>query len=67
MAQAILLAATTRPRMRYLVGRDAKALLALKRLLPETLFERVRRRVFQPNPPADQEPHGRPQEMATSD
>ncbi len=47
VAQVILRAATTRPRLRYLVGRDAKSLMLLKRLLPESLFERVRRRAFQ--------------------
>jgi NAD(P)-dependent dehydrogenase (short-subunit alcohol dehydrogenase family) len=60
VAQVILHAATTRPRLRYLVGRDAKVLLLLKRLLPESLFERVRRRVFQVDKPADREPQIRP-------
>jgi short-subunit dehydrogenase len=60
VAQVILRAATTRPRLRYLVGRDAKLLLLLKRLLPESLFERVRRRVFQVDKPADREPQIRP-------
>jgi NAD(P)-dependent dehydrogenase (short-subunit alcohol dehydrogenase family) len=47
VAVAVLRAATvTQPRLRYLVGRDAKALVLMKRLLPEPLFERVRRRVF---------------------
>lgn len=46
VAQVILRAATARPRLRYLVGRDAKALMLLKRLLPDPLFERVRRRLF---------------------
>jgi short-subunit dehydrogenase len=66
VAQVILRAATTRPRLRYLVGRDAKALTLLKRLLPEPLFERVRRRVFRTRNPADQEPQMRPQETAKS-
>src|SRR5215831_19229101 len=52
VAQVILRAATTRPRLRYLVGRDAKLLMLLKHLLPESLFERVRRRVFQVDKPA---------------
>ena len=60
VAQVILRAATTRPRLRYLVGRDAKLLMLLKRLLPESLFERVRRRVFQVDKPADREPQIRP-------
>jgi len=60
VAQVILRAATTRPRLRYLVGRDTKVLMLLKRLLPETLFERVRRRVFQISKPADRESQTRP-------
>jgi NAD(P)-dependent dehydrogenase (short-subunit alcohol dehydrogenase family) len=46
VARVILRAATTRSRLRYPVGRDGKALLLLKRLLPESAFERVKRRVF---------------------
>jgi short-subunit dehydrogenase len=47
VAQAILRIATTpRPHLRYQVGRAANALIILKRLLPETLFDRVRRRIF---------------------
>ena len=47
VARAILRAATTtRPRLRYPVGQDGKALLLLKRLLPESAFERVKRRLF---------------------
>ena len=47
VAQAILVAATTpNPRLRYRVGREVKLLIALKRLLPEPAFERVRRRIF---------------------
>jgi NAD(P)-dependent dehydrogenase (short-subunit alcohol dehydrogenase family) len=47
VARVILRTATaTRPRLRYLVGRDAQALMLFKRLLPEPLFERLRRRVF---------------------
>jgi hypothetical protein len=67
VAQVILRAATTRPRLRYLVGRDAKVLMLLKRLLPAPLFERVLRRVFRDGTPADREPQMRPQETATSD
>ncbi len=64
VAQNILRAATTRPRLRYPVGRDAKLLILLKRLLPESLFERVRRRVFQGGKPVD----GKPQKhLVTSD
>jgi NAD(P)-dependent dehydrogenase (short-subunit alcohol dehydrogenase family) len=60
VAQIILRAATTRPRFRYLVGGDVRMLILLKRLLPESLFERVRRRVFQPGKPANWEPQKRP-------
>ncbi len=67
VAQVILRAATTRPRLRYLVGRDAKALILLKRLLPESLFERVRRRVFRAGNSSNLQPQTRPRETATSD
>jgi NAD(P)-dependent dehydrogenase (short-subunit alcohol dehydrogenase family) len=67
VAQAILRAATTRPRLRYLVGRDAKVLILIKRLLPDPLFERVRRRVFQAGKPADRESQTRPQVTSASD
>jgi short-subunit dehydrogenase len=60
VAQVILRAATSRPRLRYRVGQDTKLLILLKRLLPETLFERVRRRVFQVDKPADRESQTRP-------
>jgi len=60
VAQVILRAANTRSRLRYLVGRDAKLLMLLKHLLPESLFERVRRRVFQVDKPADREPQIHP-------
>jgi NAD(P)-dependent dehydrogenase (short-subunit alcohol dehydrogenase family) len=47
VARVILHAATTtQPRLRYLVGRDAKLLVALKRLLSGPLFERMGRRIF---------------------
>lgn len=48
VARVMLQAATTsRPHTRYLAGRaDARTLLLLKRLLPEILFERVKRRVL---------------------
>jgi NAD(P)-dependent dehydrogenase (short-subunit alcohol dehydrogenase family) len=35
-----------RMRTRYLVGRDARAMLALRRLLPDRVFDRVTRRVL---------------------
>jgi NAD(P)-dependent dehydrogenase (short-subunit alcohol dehydrogenase family) len=35
-----------RMRARYLVGRDARAMLALRRLLPDRVFDRVTRRVL---------------------
>ncbi len=47
VAQVILRAATTRPRLRYLVGQDAKMLMLLKRVLPGLLFEGLLRRTFQ--------------------
>src|SRR5712691_4448021 len=67
VAHVILRAATTRPRLRYLVGRDAKVLMLLKRFLPASLFERVRRRVFRSGKPADLQPQRYPQETAASD
>jgi short-subunit dehydrogenase len=67
VAQVILRAATSRPRLRYLVGRDAKLLILLKRLLPESLFERVRRRVFQVDKLADPESQKRQKVTYTSD
>jgi NAD(P)-dependent dehydrogenase (short-subunit alcohol dehydrogenase family) len=66
VAHVILRAATTRSHLRYLVGRDAKVLVLLKRLLPGPLFERVRRRVFRSGTSADREPQTRPQETTTS-
>jgi NAD(P)-dependent dehydrogenase (short-subunit alcohol dehydrogenase family) len=68
VAQAILRAATiTRPRLRYLVGRDAQVLVGLKRFLPEPLLEFVLGLIFRPAPTANQEPQKQSQEMATSD
>jgi NAD(P)-dependent dehydrogenase (short-subunit alcohol dehydrogenase family) len=67
VAQVILRAATTRPRLRYLVGRDVKVLMLFKRLLPQFLFERLRRRVFRSGKPADREPQSRQQETVASD
>jgi len=46
VARVILRAATTRPRLRYPVGQDAKTLLLLKRLLPGSAFEALKRRAF---------------------
>jgi NAD(P)-dependent dehydrogenase (short-subunit alcohol dehydrogenase family) len=48
VARAILRAATatSRPRLRYPVGRDGKLVLLLKRLLPESAFEALKRRLF---------------------
>lgn len=47
VAQTILKAATAaRPRLRYPVGGTSRALIALKRVLPESLFERFRGRAF---------------------
>jgi short-subunit dehydrogenase len=60
VAQVILRAATTRPRLRYPVGQDTKMLMLIKRLLPESLFERMRRRAFQVGKPANPESKTRP-------
>jgi NAD(P)-dependent dehydrogenase (short-subunit alcohol dehydrogenase family) len=46
VARVILRAATSRPRLRYPVGQDARTLLLLKRLLPESAFEALKRRLF---------------------
>jgi NAD(P)-dependent dehydrogenase (short-subunit alcohol dehydrogenase family) len=64
VARVILRAATTtRPRLRYPVGQDGKALLLLKRLLPESAFEALKRRLFSSGNTAA--PH--PQKTAASD
>jgi NAD(P)-dependent dehydrogenase (short-subunit alcohol dehydrogenase family) len=63
----VILRATTRPRLRYLVGRDAKILMLLKRFLPEPLFERVRSRVFRSGNTTDRESQTRPQATIASD
>jgi NAD(P)-dependent dehydrogenase (short-subunit alcohol dehydrogenase family) len=61
VAQVILRAATTaRPHLRYRVGRGASALILLKRLLPEPLFERVQRRVFRGANPLVLQSHTQP-------
>ena len=46
VARVILRAAITRPRLRYPVGQDGKIVLLLKRLLPESAFEALKRRLF---------------------
>lgn len=46
VAKVIVRAATSRPHLRYLVGRDVKVLMLFKRMLPQRLFERLQRRVF---------------------
>jgi len=46
VARVILRAATTRPRLRYPVGQDGKIVLLLKRLLPASAFEALKRRLF---------------------
>jgi NAD(P)-dependent dehydrogenase (short-subunit alcohol dehydrogenase family) len=46
VARAILRAATSRPRLRYPVGQDAKIVLLLRRLLPESAFEALKSRAF---------------------
>lgn len=52
IAQMILYIATVaQPRLRYPIGRVAKLLMTLKRLLPEPAFERMRRRAFRAEDP----------------
>jgi len=47
VAEAVLHAITARrPRLRYVVGADARGLVALPRLLPERLLDRVRLRML---------------------
>jgi short-subunit dehydrogenase len=46
VARVILRAATNRPRLRYPVGLDGKIALLLQRLLPESAFEALKRRLF---------------------
>lgn len=47
VARVILrVAATSRPRLRYPVGRDGETALLLQRLLPESAFEALKRRLF---------------------
>jgi short-subunit dehydrogenase len=51
VAQAILSVATTSaPHLRNRVGRTSRLLSILKRLLPERIFERVQRRIFEASP-----------------
>jgi NAD(P)-dependent dehydrogenase (short-subunit alcohol dehydrogenase family) len=44
------IATSRRPGLRYRVGGSSALLIMLKRLLPETAFERIGRRVFLPQP-----------------
>ncbi len=67
VAKVILRAATTRPHLRYLVGRDVKMLMLFKRMLPQLLFERLQRRVFRAGNSANIQAQTHPQEMAASD
>jgi short-subunit dehydrogenase len=46
VARVILHAATSRPRLRYPVGLDGKMALLLQRLLPDSAFEALKRRLF---------------------
>ena len=61
VARVILRAATGRPRLRYPVGRDGKLALLLQRLLPESAFEALKRRLFSSGktvaPHAQTQPH----------
>jgi short-subunit dehydrogenase len=60
VAQTILRAVTTSPRLRHPVGSNVKALILFKRLLPEAAFERVKRRIFQSGETAARQPEQRP-------
>jgi short-subunit dehydrogenase len=52
VAQKILhIATVAQPHLRYRVGRTSNLLITLKRLLPEPIFEQVRRRVFRAEQP----------------
>ena len=52
VAQTILhIATVAQPRLHYPIGRVAKLLMMLKRLLPEPAFEQLRRRAFQAEDP----------------
>jgi NAD(P)-dependent dehydrogenase (short-subunit alcohol dehydrogenase family) len=66
-AQFDLRAATTRPRLRYLIGRDVKVLMLFKRLLPQLLFERLQRRVFRAGNRAHFQAQTETQETAASE
>lgn len=62
VARVILRAATTsRPRLRYPVGLDGEIALLLQRLLPESAFEALKRRLFSSGktaaPHAQTQPH----------
>lgn len=46
VARVILRAATSRPRLRYPVGLDGNIALLLQRLLPDSAFEALKRRLF---------------------
>jgi NAD(P)-dependent dehydrogenase (short-subunit alcohol dehydrogenase family) len=67
VAQVILRAATTRPRLRYQVGRDVKVLMLFKRMLPQLLFERLQRRVFRAGNHAHFQSQTERQETVVSD
>jgi NAD(P)-dependent dehydrogenase (short-subunit alcohol dehydrogenase family) len=68
VARVILHAATTtRPRLRYPVGQDAKIALLLKRLLPGSAFEALKRRLFSSGKTAAPHAPTQPHETATSD
>lgn len=67
VAKLILRAATTRPRLRYLIGRDVKVLMLFKRLLPQLLFERLQRRVFRAGNRAHFQAQTQTQETAASE
>jgi NAD(P)-dependent dehydrogenase (short-subunit alcohol dehydrogenase family) len=61
VARVVLRAATSRPRLRYPVGLDGTIALLLQRLLPDSAFEALKRRLFSSGktaaPHAQTQPH----------
>lgn len=61
VARVILRAATTgRPRLRYPVGLDGRIALLLQRLLPDSAFEALKRRLFSSGKTAAPQPQTQP-------
>ena len=66
VAKVIVRAATTRPRLRYMIGGDAKTLSLSKRLLPGSLFEGLLHLLFKSGNRPAPTPQVRSQEIAAS-